>query len=69
MDRRTEQQIISLLIEHAKDKTVLFITHRLVGLDQMDQICLMDEGEIIERGKHDELLATGGRYAELCNRI
>ncbi|MGF1713902.1 heme ABC transporter ATP-binding protein/permease CydC [Photobacterium chitinilyticum] len=69
LDRRTEQQIISLLIEHAKDKTVLFITHRLVGLDQMDQICLMDEGEIIERGKHDELLATGGRYAELCNRI
>jgi len=69
LDRRTEQQIISLLIEHAKDKTVLFITHRLVGLDQMDQICLMDEGEIIERGKHDELLVTGGRYAELCNRI
>jgi len=69
LDRRTEQQIITLLIEHAKDKTVLFITHRLVGLDQMDQICLMDEGEIIERGKHDELLTAGGRYAELCNRI
>ncbi|WP_318522619.1 heme ABC transporter ATP-binding protein/permease CydC [Photobacterium leiognathi] len=69
LDRRTEQQILALLLEHAKDKTVLFITHRLVGLDQMDQICLMDEGEIIERGKHQELLAQKGRYAELCNRI
>ncbi|PSW45003.1 heme ABC transporter ATP-binding protein/permease CydC [Photobacterium leiognathi] len=69
LDRRTEQQILSLLLEHAKDKTVLFITHRLVGLDQMDQICLMDEGEIIERGKHQALLAQQGRYAELCNRI
>ncbi|KPA54078.1 amino acid ABC transporter permease [Photobacterium leiognathi subsp. mandapamensis] len=69
LDRRTEQQILSLLLEHAKDKTVLFITHRLVGLDQMDQICLMDEGEIIERGKHQALLAQQGRYAELYNRI
>jgi ATP-binding cassette, subfamily C, bacterial CydC len=69
LDRRTEQQILSLLLEHAKDKTVLFITHRLVGLEQMDHICLMDEGEIIERGKHQELIAAGGRYTELCNRI
>ncbi|OLQ75196.1 cysteine/glutathione ABC transporter ATP-binding protein/permease CydC [Photobacterium proteolyticum] len=69
LDRRTEQQIIKLLLDHAKDKTVLFITHRLVGLDQMDQICLMDEGKIIESGQHDKLLAEGGRYAELCNRI
>ncbi|WP_318519115.1 heme ABC transporter ATP-binding protein/permease CydC [Photobacterium leiognathi] len=69
LDRRTEQQILALLLDHAKDKTVLFITHRLVGLAQMDQICLMDEGEIIERGKHQELLAQKGRYAELCNRI
>ncbi|MCW8331661.1 cysteine/glutathione ABC transporter ATP-binding protein/permease CydC [Photobacterium sp. SDRW27] len=69
LDRRTEQQIISLLLQHAQEKTVLFITHRLVGLEQMDQICLMDEGEIIERGKHNDLLAQNGRYAELCNRI
>ncbi|MEC6882467.1 heme ABC transporter ATP-binding protein/permease CydC [Photobacterium piscicola] len=69
LDRRTEQQILSLLLEFAKDKTVVFITHRLVGLDSMDQICLMDEGEIIERGQHQQLLAQNGRYAELCHRI
>ncbi|MBC7002524.1 cysteine/glutathione ABC transporter ATP-binding protein/permease CydC [Photobacterium sp. BZF1] len=69
LDRRTEQQIMSLLLEHAKDKTVLFITHRLVGLEQMDHICLMDEGEIIEQGKHRELLGQNGRYTELWQRI
>lgn len=69
LDRRTEQHIINLLLEHAQDKTVLFITHRLVGLEQMDQVCLMDEGAIIERGKHADLLARDGRYAELYQRI
>ena len=69
LDRRTEQQIMSLLLEHAKDKTVLFITHRLVGLEQMDHICLMDEGEIIEQGKHQALLGQNGRYTELWQRI
>ncbi|AJR09314.1 cysteine/glutathione ABC transporter ATP-binding protein/permease CydC [Photobacterium gaetbulicola] len=69
LDRRTEQQIMALLLEHAQDKTVLFITHRLVGLEQMDQICLMDEGEIIEQGKHHTLLSQNGRYTELWQRI
>ncbi|PSU33317.1 heme ABC transporter ATP-binding protein/permease CydC [Photobacterium lutimaris] len=69
LDRRTEQQIMALLLEHAKDKTVLFITHRLVGLEHMDHICLMDEGEIIEQGKHPALLSENGRYAELWQRI
>ncbi|MCG3814424.1 cysteine/glutathione ABC transporter ATP-binding protein/permease CydC [Photobacterium damselae] len=69
LDRRTEQQILELLLEHAKDKTVIFITHRLIGLDEMDQICLMDEGRIIEHGKHQQLLAKKGRYAELCQRL
>ncbi|KLV09010.1 amino acid ABC transporter permease [Photobacterium aquae] len=69
LDRRTEQQIIDLLLEHAKDKTVLFITHRLVGLNAMDQICLMDEGSITEQGTHESLLAERGRYSELWQRI
>ncbi|HIF9341746.1 TPA: heme ABC transporter ATP-binding protein/permease CydC [Photobacterium damselae] len=69
LDRKTEQQILELLLEHAKDKTVIFITHRLIGLDEMDQICLMDDGRIIEHGKHQQLLAQKGRYAELCQRL
>ncbi|QUJ68332.1 cysteine/glutathione ABC transporter ATP-binding protein/permease CydC [Photobacterium sp. GJ3] len=69
LDRRTEQQILALLFEHMADKTVVFITHRLVGLEAMDQICLMDEGKIIERGNHHELMAQQGRYSQLWNRI
>ncbi|MBV7260725.1 cysteine/glutathione ABC transporter ATP-binding protein/permease CydC [Photobacterium sp. WH24] len=69
LDRRTEQQILSLLFEHMPDKTVVFITHRLVGLEQMDQICLMDQGNIIERGNHASLMALNGRYTELWRRV
>ncbi|MCM0147436.1 cysteine/glutathione ABC transporter ATP-binding protein/permease CydC [Photobacterium galatheae] len=69
LDRRTEQQILSLLFEHMADKTVVFITHRLVGLEQMDQVCLMDQGAIIERGNHASLMAQQGRYSELWQRI
>lgn len=69
LDVRTEQQILALLLAHAKDKTVLFITHRLVGLPQMDKVCLMDEGRILEHGSHSELKAAGGRYAQLLQRI
>ncbi|MBV7297612.1 heme ABC transporter ATP-binding protein/permease CydC [Enterovibrio paralichthyis] len=69
LDVQTEQQILTLLLDHAKDKTVLFITHRLVGLAQMDSVCLMDEGRIIEHGTHNTLKNAGGRYAQLLQRI
>ncbi|PML78905.1 heme ABC transporter ATP-binding protein/permease CydC [Enterovibrio norvegicus] len=69
LDVKTEQQILSLLLEHSKGKTVLFITHRLVGLKDMDTICLMDEGGIIEQGSHSDLKAAGGRYTSLLQRI
>ncbi len=69
LDVKTEQQILSLLLEHSQGKTVLFITHRLVGLRDMDTICLMDEGGIIEQGSHDNLKTAGGRYTSLLQRI
>ncbi len=69
LDKRTEQQILSLLLSHAKNKTVIFITHRLVGLEAMDQIVLMDEGKIIEQGKHQDLRNQSGRYSELWQRL
>ncbi|MDD1794923.1 cysteine/glutathione ABC transporter ATP-binding protein/permease CydC [Enterovibrio sp. ZSDZ42] len=69
LDVKTEQHILSLLLEHAQDKTVLFITHRLVGLTHMDTVCLMDEGQIIEQGSHHTLKAAGGRYSNLLQRI
>jgi ATP-binding cassette subfamily C protein CydC len=69
LDKRTEQQILSLLKAHFVGKTVLFITHRLVDLDQMDEICLMEQGSIIEFGHHHELLKNHRRYYELNQTI
>ncbi|MCG7496095.1 cysteine/glutathione ABC transporter ATP-binding protein/permease CydC [Vibrio sp. Of7-15] len=69
LDQKTEQQVLNVLNEHTQDKTVIFITHRLVGLNAMDAICLMEQGEITEQGTHDELLALKGRYHQLWQRV
>lgn len=65
LDKQTEQQIMQLLEAHFVGKTVLFITHRLVNLDKMDSICLIEQGEVVEQGSHYELLAARGRYFAL----
>lgn len=69
LDVQTEAEILSLLQDHFQDKTVVIITHRLVGLAHMDTVCLMDAGRIIEQGTHQDLLARNGRYAQLMNRL
>jgi len=46
-------------------RSTLLITHRLTGLEQVDEIIVLDGGRVVERGTHDELLVTGGRYATL----
>ncbi len=65
LDKKTEKQIMSLFEKYFATKTVLFITHRLVGLEKMDNICLIEEGRIAEQGSHHEMLALKGRYFEL----
>ena len=62
LDAETEQQILALLHEVAKDKTMIMVTHRLQGLQQFDKICIMDSGRIIEQGNHVELISKRGRY-------
>jgi ABC-type multidrug transport system fused ATPase/permease subunit len=55
-----------------KRKTSLLITHRLAGLENVDEILVMDRGRIVERGTHAELLARAGLYRrlwDLQNRI
>ncbi|WP_312585554.1 heme ABC transporter ATP-binding protein/permease CydC [Atlantibacter sp.] len=62
LDAETEQQILSLLASVTANKTVLMITHRLRGLADFNQIVVMDNGQIIESGAHEELMAKQGRY-------
>ncbi|CAH8219660.1 heme ABC transporter ATP-binding protein/permease CydC [Vibrio aestuarianus] len=65
LDKQTEQQITALFKKHFANKTVIFITHRLVELESMDAICLIEQGEIVEYGSHQALLAQQGRYYQL----
>ncbi|AXY00883.1 cysteine/glutathione ABC transporter ATP-binding protein/permease CydC [Vibrio alfacsensis] len=69
LDKRTEQKIMELFQLHFTNKTVVFITHRLIELESMDNICLMEQGEIIEQGAHHTLLAQKGRYHQLWQSL
>jgi len=53
------------LFEITRGKTVLLITHRLVGLDRLERILVMEDGRIVEQGTHAELLEGRTRYAIL----
>ncbi|WP_321463324.1 cysteine/glutathione ABC transporter ATP-binding protein/permease CydC [uncultured Vibrio sp.] len=69
LDKRTEKKVMALFNQHFANKTVVFITHRLIELDNMDNICLMEQGEIIEQGDHQTLLAQHGRYYQLLQSL
>jgi thiol reductant ABC exporter CydC subunit len=72
LDPLTEQEVLETLFGVMKGKTSLLITHRLVGLENVDEILVMEQGQIIERGTQAGLLARGGafrRLQELQNRI
>lgn len=65
LDTESERAIQSALDELQKDKTVLVIAHRLSTIEEADEILVVDDGEIIERGDHNTLLAHKGAYAQL----
>ncbi|WP_109240769.1 heme ABC transporter ATP-binding protein/permease CydC [Klebsiella michiganensis] len=69
LDATTESQILDLLEEVMREKTVLMVTHRLRGLARFNQIIVMDNGKIIEQGSHAELLAEQGRYYQFKQRL
>ena len=65
LDSKTERAFQEELLGLAKNRTTLIIAHRLSTIIHADQILVMEHGQIVERGTHTELLAAGGRYAEM----
>ncbi|MDD1794764.1 lipid A ABC transporter ATP-binding protein/permease MsbA [Enterovibrio makurazakiensis] len=65
LDTESERAIQSALDELQKDRTVLVIAHRLSTIEKADEILVVDEGEIIERGNHATLIEKDGAYAQL----
>ena len=66
LDQVTRKALHRDLMEYVKDKTCLYITHQLEGLEQMDRILFTDKGQIIEDGTYEELIALRGHFYEYC---
>ena len=65
IDALTERTIYEYLFDHAKDDTFLLVSHRLTGLEKMDQIIVMDQGRVIETGTFSELMQKQGYLYEM----
>src|SRR5580704_3296359 len=68
LDTQTEQAVQDAIDAASAGRTTIIIAHRLSTIRDADEILVLDQGEVAERGRHDELLALGGRYAALVNR-
>ncbi len=72
LDTLTEQRLVQTLLEAMQGRSVLWITHRLIGLEHMDEILVLDEGRVVERGTQAQLIEQAGLFASLWslqNRI
>ncbi len=68
VDTGTERRILSELQGLMKGRTTILVTHRFNALDLFDEVIVMDEGRVVERGSHRSLIEAGGAYAEMVER-
>ncbi len=68
VDTETEEQILNNLKDIAKKKTTLIVTHRVSSAKNADKIIILNEGEILEQGTHNQLLSLNGYYANLYKK-
>lgn len=68
VDARTEKEIIGNLNEYLQDKTAIIITHRIFSLFSFDKIVVLENGEIVEQGTHQQLMGMNGYYSGLYAR-
>lgn len=68
LDAEAEEAVQQGLQQAMAGRTVLVIAHRLATVQEADLIVVLDGGRIVQQGSHDELMASGGRYRELCER-
>ena len=64
VDYETERNILNAVFRHIKDKSLLVVSHRISALENMDEILIMEQGQIIARGTHSQLLASSSYYRE-----
>lgn len=67
LDPLTERDLLATLLDLFHDRSLLLITHRLVRLEQMDEIFVLDQGRIIERGTHSDLARSDGYYQRMLD--
>jgi ABC-type multidrug transport system fused ATPase/permease subunit len=65
LDPITERELLDATYELMRDRTTLVVTHRLVRMEEMDEILVLDAGRIAERGTHEELVRAGGLYNQM----
>ncbi len=65
LDAITEREVLRALFAATEGRTTIWITHRLLEMERMDEILVLSKGEIVERGTHTELIARGGLYRRM----
>ncbi|MBS4179216.1 thiol reductant ABC exporter subunit CydC [Lederbergia citrea] len=65
LDPETEYELIDTILTSLQDKTIIWITHHLIGIERMDKILFLDQGQIAMQGTHEQLMSANQRYQQL----